>query len=136
MNHENKIPLLPHSIVNQKADANFDLVQPYRIVAGVGNTAGTGQTPPSCFFISAIIALRADPSERVLVLAGRNTQQVVSEIVQALEPTPHQNVSTKHGGVEVREDGAAPQHLTDCLLSALRVVWGDPVSILPTPAER
>ena len=137
---DNKAPTLKHSIINEQADASLNKNQPYRIVVRIGNTAGeyaTGSStlPPAGFFLAAIRALRADDSERVLLLAGNSTSRLVGDILAELgsQPFPYEAL---HGGAEVREDGIHPQHLTDTLLSATRVVWGDPSSRLPPPPLR
>ena len=134
---EHKVVTLPDSILNQRSDAMLDKVQAYRIVARIGSTTGDSSgVPPACFFVSAIQALRGDPSERVLILAGRQTEHIVSEVVAMLGSQPFKEEAALHGGAEVKEDGDNPAHLEHTLLSALRVIWGDPTSPLPQPPLR
>ena len=121
-----------HSIVNNYSDASLDQVQAYRIVARIAGSP----LPPACFFVSAIRALRADASERVLILAGNGSQHIVDDVVTALGTSPFPEYSVLHGGAEVREDGNQPFHLTPSLLSATRVVWGDASASLPILPHR
>ena len=118
---------LPLSIVNNHSDANENMKQPYRIVVRVGSAA---TAPPACFFVAAVRALRAVETERVLLLPRNGADAVVQKILADLAPF------TLGEPPEVREDGAAAEHLNDTLLSASRVVWGDPTTQLPQPPVR
>lgn len=60
---------------------------PFRIVVMIAGENATGVVPPSCFFTSALRVLRADASERVLLLVepGTRAMSVAREIQSTLD---------------------------------------------------
>ena len=85
------MPLTGHTYVNRAGGSRLNHQQPYRTVIRIGGDESSA-LPPACFFTVAIQQLRADATERVLILADSgsawNLAGSVVAALQAAAPPP------------------------------------------------
>ena len=131
--------------INSAGGARLNRDYPYRTVVRMAGEQGG--SPPTCFFSEAIRLLRADQTERVLLLVDGDAwgaaKKVVDEII-ALRPDSIRSVKATlepwYNSSEVlvvRTDAAEQQKaILGALRLASRVVWNDPSSTLLTAMRR
>lgn len=139
------MPLTGHTFVNVAAGARLNQRQPYRTVVRIGGDETT--LPPACFFTTAIQELRADSTERILILADagsawRTAASVVATLYAAqaalaapLQPSSKPNLGNVYPAwwnssiAEVVEYDRHTEERRSIMGSATRlasrVVWGD-----------
>ena len=135
--------------VNRAAGAQLNKVQPYRIVVHIG-AAANARVPAACFFTTAILQLRADATERVMICTnGTEARIVARQVVAALQtaslPAPaaatgkkkaEYSASTPWFNSTVAEVVDCDPKMIDTLRLASRVVRSYSDLHLPHPLSR
>ena len=154
------MPLTGHTYVNRAGGARLNHQQPYRTVVRIGGDESL--LPPPCFFTTAIQQLRADTTERILVLADRGSAWdlagVIVAALQAATPVasnlPSPSAISKQRAAHINRippwwnssvaevveydrtrDGDL-MTITSAFRLASRAVWGDANSRLAHPLPR
>ena len=125
-------------IINHAAGARLNKQQPYRVVVRIA--AGFDSPPPSCFFTAAIRLLRADATERVLMLVDGKMSSLAHSVVAGLREKSYLAVesglpwwNSSQALVLLLDDESEKQRaMQGSLRLASRVVWSDPSSALAT----
>lgn len=122
--------------INPHAGARRNQPAAYRVVVRIGS--GHGNPPPICFFSEAVRNMRADETERVLILAEDDTWDLASQIVASLRSKDDTSKdwfnSSTALAVRFADETERLKALRGALRLATRIVWSDPakaVSLAP-----
>ena len=119
------MPLTGHTYVNRAGGSRLNHQQPYRTVIRIGGDESSA-LPPACFFTVAIQQLRADATERVLILADSgsawNLAGSVVAALQAATPPPPSSPppSNKQKAISSAADIVHECQFTDTLVELIR----------------
>ena len=129
------MPGLYSPVINHAAGGRRNKHQPYRIVARIGSGMN-GTFPPMCWFLTALRALRASTTERVLILSEHGAAEELARAIARQLSGPLLSDNTSALILASPSDDI----VHGVLRTALRVVWGDSESrmpqLLPRPRAR